>query len=84
MPNVIHNPDSDWIAHAIGRYFRSAGETADRPSTTDSRELEVDGTRYVVLANVRGILAVYRISEDGKALSRILKRWPSALNKQFA
>jgi len=33
--------------------------------------------RYVVLRNVRGVMAVYRLRDDG-VLTR-LKRWPSEL-----
>jgi hypothetical protein len=45
---------------------------------TDSETVELDGRQYVVLANVNGLLAVYRIKPDG--LLRRLKRWPRALD----
>jgi hypothetical protein len=59
---------------AFAAYFRSGG--FDQPSS-DSGVAEVDGRTYVVLHNVRGILAVYRVRGDG-ALKR-LRRWPAEL-----
>jgi hypothetical protein len=38
-----------------------------------------DGRHYVVLRNVRGTLAVYRVRND-QMLKR-LKRWPDALDR---
>jgi hypothetical protein len=56
--------------------FKS-GSNVDQPSN-DSGEVSIAGKNYVVLRNVRGIMAVYRVRNDG-ALKR-LKRWPEGLN----
>ena len=48
-----------------------------KPSNSSGVE-EIDGRSYVVLRNVRGVLAVYRERTDG-VLKR-LKRWPKELD----
>lgn len=69
---------SDLTTRAYAAYFRanSGNSTVDQPSN-DSGELEHDGKRYVVLRNCRGILAVYRVRNDG--MLKGLKRWPKEL-----
>ncbi len=56
---------------AFAAYFRSGG--TDQPGN-DSGPAELDGRQYVVLRNVNGVLAVYRVRTSG-ALKR-LRRWP--------
>ena len=56
---------------AFAAYFRSGG--VDQPGN-DSGTVELEGRRYVVLRNVTGVLAVYRVRTSG-ALKR-LRRWP--------
>lgn len=64
----------DLVRRAFAAYFRAGG--TDQPAnTSDVREHA--GLRYVVLRNVRGPLAVYRVKNDG--LLRRLKRWPEAV-----
>jgi hypothetical protein len=67
--------NDDVTRRAFAAYFRSGG--TDQPAN-DSGVEKVNGKFYVVLSNVRGILAVYRVSNNG-SLKR-LKRHPKALN----
>ena len=72
-------PQQDFTQRAIAAYFRTGtkeGWRCDQPSAADSGTVELNNRHYVVLANSRGILAVYRIKPDG--LLRRLKRWPHA------
>ena len=46
-----------------------------------SEVVEVNGRRYVVLTNVRGIIAVYRVRPDG--ILKGMKRWPKELDQMF-
>ncbi len=64
-------------SRAFAAYFRSESGIVDQPSAADSGPMELDGKGYVVLRNVNGILAVYRVRPSG-ALKR-LRRWPHAL-----
>ena len=60
---------------AFRAYFRSGG--IDQPANS-SGEVVSNGKRYVVLHNIRGVLAVYRVSNAG-ALRR-LNTWPDDLS----
>ena len=48
----------------------------------DSGVQEINGKRYVVLRNLGGILAVYRVRTDG--ILKGLKRWPKELDQPAA
>ena len=73
-------PNDDPVRRALAAYYRSAGSDGyDKPANT-SGEAEHDGHRYVVLRNTGGVLAVYRIRNDGK-LKR-LRRWPTEINAE--
>jgi hypothetical protein len=63
--------DADLERRALAAYYRSGG--TDQPSG-GGFVVEHDGKLYVVLSNVRGTLAVYRVRGSG-ALKR-LRRWP--------
>lgn len=63
------------LQRAKAAYYRSGG---DQPPSSASRVAEHDGHVYVVLANVTGLLAVYRFRNDGQL--KKLKRWPAELN----
>jgi hypothetical protein len=65
----------DLIERAFAAWFRS-GET-DQPAK-DSGVESHEGRDYVVLRNVRGTMAVYRVKNDGRL--RRLRRWPSVLD----
>lgn len=61
---------------AMRAYFRRRGSWAAQPA--DGGEMvEHDGLLYVRLANIGGVLAVYRVRGDGKL--KWLKRWPREL-----
>jgi hypothetical protein len=67
-----------YVERAMAAYWRSAKDDGllIQPANTSSVQ-EYDGKEYVVLRNVNGILAVYRITNAGQ-LKR-LKRWPTEL-----
>lgn len=69
---------SELISRALAGWFRS-GNTM-QPSA-DSDVHEVAGLKYVVLRNVSGVIAVYRVLDtaDRKQLKRLI-RWPAELN----
>lgn len=63
-------------AHRI--FVSKNGGVADIPSNSASGVFAHAGREYVVLRNVRGIMAIYRIRSDTGVLRR-LKRWSAAL-----
>lgn len=70
----------DLTSRAFTAYFRAAkrqewGEP-DQPAYT-SGVVEHKGLHYVMLENVNGPLAVYRVRNDGRL--KQLRRWPEAL-----
>jgi hypothetical protein len=67
--------DNDLMRRALAAWFRSGA--MDQPSNLSRCEW-LDGRGYVVLRNVRGILAVYRVRADG--MLRRLKRWPKVFD----
>lgn len=69
----------DLTARAFSAYFRTAAADGapDQPSAAESGIETHDGLTYVVLRNVRGVLACYRVRNDGK-LKRLV-RVPAAL-----
>lgn len=74
----------DETARAYRAYFSAAKRRGDalepaQPSSRDSGVQEVRGKRYVVLRNVNGILAVYRVRTDG--MLKGLRRWPKELER---
>ncbi len=69
--------DERWGTRAVSAYFRVGGEYQDQPSTPDAYEYE--GRHYVVLANSAGILAMYRVKNDGTL--RRLRRFPACIVK---
>lgn len=54
---------------------------AQQPAANQSGPATVGGLDYVVLRNVSGVLAVYRVLPISRTLKR-LKRWPAALNDE--
>ncbi len=73
MPSVIAAGD-ELTRRAFAAYFRSGGT---RRPTKSSGVVERDGKRYVVLNSSRGVLAVYRVRNDG--MLRRMRRWPPDL-----
>lgn len=70
--------ESPIVRRAFAAYFRAGG--TQQPANT-SGEVEHEGKRYVVLANVSGILAVYRVRNDG--VLKGLRRWPREVERGF-
>jgi hypothetical protein len=76
--------EDELVARAMQSYFavaRKAGEVAQFPSRYDSGVEEVDQLSYVVLRNGNGVLAVYRVRNDG--MLKRLKRYPAALDEAW-
>lgn len=65
----------DITARAFSAYFRynPHGHVLDQPDSA-SGPVTYKGRQYVVLFNVRGVLAVYRVRTTG-VLKRLV-RWP--------
>jgi hypothetical protein len=61
-------------------YFVAARHTAATPAQPSNSSCveQIAGKQYVVLRNVNGVLAVYRVRNDG-VLKR-LKRWPAGVD----
>ena len=74
------NEKNSLINRAFAAYFRaSADGTQETVQPSNDSDIETVNERdYVVLRNVNGILAVYRVRRHDGVLKR-LKRWPSAL-----
>jgi hypothetical protein len=66
---------------AFAAYFRQAARegahSPDQPADYSGVE-EHNGKAYVVLRNINGVLAVYRVRNDG--MLKGLRRWPKELN----
>ncbi|WP_349268957.1 hypothetical protein MPNTM1_04179 [Mycolicibacterium parafortuitum] len=73
MPSVIA-ADDELTRRAFAAYFRSGGT---QQPTKSSGVVDRDGKRYVVLNSARGVLAVYRVRNDG--MLRRMRRWPADL-----
>jgi hypothetical protein len=70
------------LARGYLAYFREAkrqGWVASQPAEASSGLEQHDGHEYIVLRNVNGTLAVYRVRNDG--FLKRLKRWPVALDQ---
>jgi hypothetical protein len=63
------------LRRAFAAWFRTGG--TDQPAN-DSHVVEYDGKLYVVLRNLNGVLAVYRVRAYDGILKR-LRRWPAEL-----
>jgi hypothetical protein len=73
----VIDSDEQLTQRAFAAYFRSAareGSLSPAQPANYSGVEEYNGKRYVVLRNVRGILAVYRVRNDG--VLKGLRRWP--------
>lgn len=65
------------VRRAMAAYFR-AGNT-EQPGESSSEVRDIEGRHYVVLRNVNGVLAVYRLTNQGKL--RVLRRWPKEIKE---
>ena len=70
----------DHVQRATKAYFRSFGtdEAIPQPAS-DPVMRAINDKQYVVLHNVNGVLAVYRVRKDNRLYR--LRRWPAALNE---
>jgi hypothetical protein len=71
--------DEDLCRRAVAAYHRTASPiqaVTDQPAGGGDVVEHQDKT-YVVLSNVRGTLAVYRVRADG--ILKRLKRWPAVV-----
>lgn len=75
--------EQDLLSRAHAAYFEAGqneGGEPLQPSRDSGVETTADGRSYVVMRNVSGVLAVYRIRTPSGALKR-LKRWPAVLEE---
>jgi len=68
--------NNDLTSRAITSFTRQAG--TQQPATDLSGPATAGGLDYVVLRNLGGVLAVYRVLPISKTLKR-LKRWPKGV-----
>ena len=69
----------DPLDRAYAAYYRFHDGAHQQPQASLSGEETAEGRRYVVLRNVDGILAVYRITNAGQLKG--LRRWPKSLEE---
>jgi len=69
-----YEPD-EMLRRAMAAWFRAGG--SDQPGRDASTIEKAGGKDYVVLRNVNGVLAVYRIRNDG--MLKRLRRWPEEI-----
>ncbi len=69
--------EKEFLQRAVTEWFHAGGLV--QPANS-SGVTEFEGKSYVVLRNVNGVLAVYRIRTNGTTLKR-LQRWPSEIEK---
>ena len=68
--------DQALVDRAMAAYFRTESGTAQQPAN-NSDVYTLEQKRYVVLRNINGPLAVYRIRNDG--ILRRMRRWPKQI-----
>ncbi len=73
--------ERDPVDRAFAAYFRANGHRADIPGDESGLRTDGNGLEYVVVQNIRGILAVYRVQPTGRLKS--LKRWPSEIEADY-
>ena len=70
--------DQELLARATRAYFVAARSTGGEANPSNASAVEKhEGKYYVVLRNVKGVLSVYRVRNDG--MLKNLKRWPESL-----
>lgn len=76
MVKTIERDVEALTRRAYAAWFRAGG--TDQPGSASGVEV-ADGKDFVVLRNAGGVLAVFRVQNDG--LLKRLKRWPSGLGE---
>ena len=77
--------DSELLRRAFAAWFRSekaAGASSSTQPASGSYVTQHNAKSYVVLVNVNGVLAVYRVRTDG--ILKGLKRWPAEVEAEQA
>lgn len=67
---------TDLLQRAIAFHLRKPG--AEQPAAELSGPATSGGFDYIVLRNLGGVLAVYRVMTHSRTLKR-LRRWPKAV-----
>lgn len=67
---------------ALYRQTLREGVQFNQPSSDSGIRADSNGRKYVVLENISGVLAVYRIKTDGTL--RRMKRWPKEIETEDA
>ena len=75
---MVVTSNTELIDRATRAYLRASGPYAELPGNTSDVE-EHDDKLYVILRNVKGTLAVYRVRPDDSL--RKLRRWPSNIQE---
>jgi len=75
MNTYTFGDEEDIIRRAFAAWFRSGG--TDQPASESSLVEDVGDKHYATLRNYNGVLACYRITNQGQ-LKR-LKRWPKEI-----
>jgi len=72
----------DLCNRAMAAYFRAAAKQDGVPiQPSPAEHVKHDGLDYIVLRNVNGILAVYRVRiVNSEPVLKGLKRWPKELS----
>jgi hypothetical protein len=81
-PHGIEDLEGDLIDRAIRAHCtraRRGGHTVDQPSVLDSYTDEADRRAYAVLKNANGVLAVYKLKDDGHIEYVREEDWPGSL-----
>lgn len=69
------------VRRAFAAYYRSAPAGGSLPEPANTSFLcDLDGKQYVVLGNMNGVLAVYRVRTYDGILKR-MRRWPAELGE---
>jgi hypothetical protein len=95
IPAWDKDRDDDQLERAMLAYHTQeleAGHIAQQPSALDSYtfnpksdylhgdgQFSTDGRNYIVLKNINGVLAVYRVANDGTLERLDEEDWPGAL-----
>ena len=78
--------EEELISRATRAYCtrqRRSGESYDQPSASSSHAEEHDGRVFIVLESIKGILAVYRLKDDGHIEYVQEEYWPARLLEEY-
>jgi hypothetical protein len=73
--------EEEMLKRAVSAYFRYGEGELDQPNAGISCIQNYNGKDYCILRNIRGVLAVYRIKNDG--FLKRLKRYPNEFDNLF-